>query len=136
MCGSATLAIVLSTPCMIVASMIEIVIAARLAPAPRSPPPLTRQILPFAAARATFLSRRECRFAPNRYGGAGCGHALLATVRQERRRSKPNLRSDHDAVAGIGVDGDVRRQDVALQLQHEREVVADREALGQAETPA
>ena len=29
-CGSATLAIVLSTPCMIVASMIEIVIAVRL----------------------------------------------------------------------------------------------------------
>ena len=41
MCGSATLAIVLSTPCMIVASMIEAVIRARVAPALRSPP-LTR----------------------------------------------------------------------------------------------
>ena len=38
MCGSATLAIVLSTPCMIVASMIEAVIRARLAPALPSPP--------------------------------------------------------------------------------------------------
>src|SRR5690242_3871599 len=38
MCGNATLAIVLSTPCMIVANMIEIVIAPRLKPAPRSSP--------------------------------------------------------------------------------------------------
>src|SRR3954447_755490 len=37
-CGSATLAIVLSTPCMIVASMIEAVIAARLRGAPLSSP--------------------------------------------------------------------------------------------------
>ena len=44
MCGNATLAIVLSTPCMIVASMIEAVIRARLAPALRSPP-LTRFFL-------------------------------------------------------------------------------------------
>src|SRR5207244_3783331 len=37
-CGRATLAIVLSTPCMIVASMIDMVMRARLPPAGRSPP--------------------------------------------------------------------------------------------------
>src|SRR5262245_33365063 len=42
MCGSATLAIVLSTPCMIVASMIETVIAPRLATAGRAVPLIGR----------------------------------------------------------------------------------------------
>ena len=37
-CGRATLAIVLSTPCMIVASMIDTVMRARLPPAACSPP--------------------------------------------------------------------------------------------------
>ena len=36
MCGKATLAIVLSTPCMIVANMIEAVIIPRFATAPRA----------------------------------------------------------------------------------------------------
>src|SRR6516162_6877301 len=41
MCGKATLAIVLSTPCMIVASMIEAVIIPRFATCPRPSPLLT-----------------------------------------------------------------------------------------------
>src|ERR1044071_4429603 len=57
MCGSATLAIVLSTPCMIVASMIEAVISVRLEPALRLGSPLL-----------TVRSRRR----PPLFGGQRC----------------------------------------------------------------
>src|SRR6266446_2498776 len=58
MCGSATLAIVVSTPCMIGASMIEIVIAPRLATA-TGVSPLTAPPLASLGRRATRTAARS-----------------------------------------------------------------------------
>src|SRR5215216_4113677 len=115
MCGSATLAIVLSTPCMIVASMIEAVIRARLAPALRSPPitgpGLRRRLRPARCLARTVL----CHLDDNRTAvrlRARIGQPLTPALSPQAGRGdsvrgdlalEPDLRADQDAVAGIAV---------------------------------
>src|SRR5712692_2933045 len=52
------------------------------------------------------------------------------------RFSKPDLRTHQQAVAGIAIQRQVGRHDVALQLHDDRDVFADLEALRDAEPPA
>src|SRR5438045_8206167 len=47
-----------------------------------------------------------------------------------------DLQANQDAVVGVGVERQVGRDDVALQLHQDRDVVADLEALRQAEPRA
>src|SRR5437870_1351379 len=60
----------------------------------------------------------------------------LAAAHGGKALLEPDLHAAQDAVVGIGVERQVRGDDIALQLQDERDVLADLEALRQAEPPA